>query len=348
MSSLPSLTTPPTAPLQKSTHLYAVHQVPLKCDVYEAGDYPVNNPVFLFFHSGGLVCGSRSMVPPWLVQTCYQRKWPLVSASYRLLPQVDGDGLVDDARDAYEFARVYGASSKGNTRNVVVGGASAGFFLAAIIAHHLNPKPIALLSITGIPTFQHAFFNSSTLIPPEPIREEDVEHLVSEPISVGMSPYDAAAIFFTDKLLPGGARNPDFQPPLRPPSPASESQDINRGLLYDYYLYENMYPALVSSVDPGFEWAREELQKSKLNDWPLTVFIQGDKDTDVSPDVCADVAEWLGDEAAVLCMAKGQHHLFEKAWFLDADPQQAQDGDPMDAVRRAVAELDKAVSRFAH
>ena len=57
--------------LTKSTHTFATHEIPLECDVYEAPDYPTDSPVLLFFHSGGLVAGSRRNVPPWLVQVSF-------------------------------------------------------------------------------------------------------------------------------------------------------------------------------------------------------------------------------------------------------------------------------------
>lgn len=60
--------TPTNAPLEKKTVQFAHHQVPLDCDIYDAPDYPPNTPVLLFFHSGGLVGGSPSMISPWLVQ----------------------------------------------------------------------------------------------------------------------------------------------------------------------------------------------------------------------------------------------------------------------------------------
>jgi acetyl esterase/lipase len=56
-------------------------------------------------------------------QTCYSWKWPLISASYRFLPQIGGDGLYQDAAAAYTFAKKLGNASE---RKVVVGGASAG------------------------------------------------------------------------------------------------------------------------------------------------------------------------------------------------------------------------------
>lgn len=56
------------APLRKTTQTFAVHQIPLQCDVYDVSDYSAESPVFLFFHSGGLTAGAKTIVPPWLVQ----------------------------------------------------------------------------------------------------------------------------------------------------------------------------------------------------------------------------------------------------------------------------------------
>ena len=207
--------------------------------------------------------------------------------------------------------------------------------MATITAHHLAPKPLALLSITGIPTFQHPFFNSSFLIPPEPISEEEVEPFLGGPATVGKTPYPPS-VFYLERLLESGAKNPDFEEPKEVLG-MDPSQDPNRGLLYDYYLYLNAYEPLVSSVDPGYEWASQESQASRLAEWPVTVLIQGDADDDVKMDVCVDVARWLGDEKGRIYIAKGQGHLFEMSKFLE-------DKTPgMEAVRQALHALDAAV-----
>ncbi|KAM7183662.1 Alpha/Beta hydrolase fold [Naviculisporaceae sp. PSN 640] len=317
------------ASLQKSTQVYAHHQIPLECDIYDATDYPPDTPVFLFFHSGGLVSGARSAVPPWLAQCCFLRKWPLISASYRLLPQVAGAGLLDDARAAYDFAR----SFRGHDRPVIAGGASAGFFLASLIAHHLTPKPIALLSITGIPTFHHSFFNSSVLLTPEPIPDEEVPRYLVEPVTIGRRPPSMESVFFPERLQADGSKNSQFTAPTEFPPPGND-QDIGRGMLYDHWLYNGEFLARVEDVDPGF--ANLTANKSELQKWPRTVFIQGDQDFDVSTKVCEDTARQLG-QRAVLCLASGQGHLFERSCFLEDTL------DGMDAVRRAVGELDQIV-----
>jgi len=109
--------------LSKTTHIYAQHGgLDIPCDVYEASDYPTSTPVLLFFHSGGLIGGAREYVPPWLVQVCFQRKWPLISASYRLLPQTGPKGLAEDAAAAYQFATNWKAPG----RKVIASGASGG------------------------------------------------------------------------------------------------------------------------------------------------------------------------------------------------------------------------------
>lgn len=73
-------------------------------------------------------------------------------------------------------------------------------------AHHLQPQPLALLSITGIATFRHPFFNSSTLIQPEPFAKIQVQKYLDEPVSVGSKPDADSMVFFLDSLTETGAK----------------------------------------------------------------------------------------------------------------------------------------------
>ncbi|CAI4213150.1 unnamed protein product [Parascedosporium putredinis] len=128
----------------------------IECDVYEDDDYPVASPVVLFFHSGGLVGGSRKRLGPWIVQACKQRKWTLISADYRFLPQAKATDLLEDVAAAYTFARNWKAPIlHGDPRSPPP-----------------PPPPLALFGITPITTFQHPFFSSSILLTPEPLTPE--------------------------------------------------------------------------------------------------------------------------------------------------------------------------------
>ncbi|KAB5540339.1 Alpha/Beta hydrolase protein [Coniochaeta sp. 2T2.1] len=320
--------------LTKATRVFATRGIPLECDVYQAAGYPKNSPVLLFFHSGGLVAGGRQDIPPWLVQACVKNKWPVVSASYRLLPQVDGEALLEDAKAAYEFAQRLDVDGDQPGRRVIAAGSSAGFFLATLIAHHLTPKPLALLASSGIPTFRHPFFNSSHQISNDPVEDDDVERILAEPVSVGTCP---SSVFDVNSLHPNGAKKRDFDPSSTVPVDRM-GQHPYRGIIYDYLVQRNEYLAYVGNIDPGFDWATNKTgNQKKLDEWPQTVMLQGDKDEDVDMDVCFSVATKLGDRAHLI-MSRGQGHRFGRESFLEDEPG-------MDEIIMAVIELEKFVQK---
>lgn len=109
-------------------------------------------------------------------------------------------------------------------------------------------------------------------------------------------------------------------------------------MLYEYYLYENLFLDLVGDVDKGFDWARRDEEKRQA--WPVTIFIHGDEDDDVSPDVCMSVAEKLGHRV-VYCKARGKGHLFERGVFLEDLGEDME--TPEGAVLKAIDAVDQAV-----
>ncbi|KAI9172546.1 Lipase 2 [Paramyrothecium foliicola] len=325
--------------LQKTTHAYANHGLLLECDVYADEVSSSDKPVFLFFHAGGLVDWGRDTIPPWLVQVCFQRKWPLISPSYRLLPQVGASGLVQDVSAAYAFARQWEATA-GMERQVIVGGASAGFFTAALVAHHCTPPPLTLLSICGINTFRHDFFASSVLLTPTPIEDAEMAEFITGPPVVGTSRADSPAIFDLDKLLPSGGRNSAYQSP--PQSASLSKGSYRRGDLYDYYIYKNAWLELVGSIDPGYASAKKPSAETApwvSAKWPPTVIFHGDADVDLPVDVSSRMVECLGSDMVQLFVLPGEGHLFEKMKWIEDE------GADMDVVRTAVKALDAVVEK---
>jgi acetyl esterase/lipase len=59
-------------------------------------------------------------------QVCLKSRWPLISPSYRLLPQAKGSDLVEDASAAYAFAAKWDVQDGEPKRRVIVAGASGG------------------------------------------------------------------------------------------------------------------------------------------------------------------------------------------------------------------------------
>lgn len=263
-----------------------------------------------------------------------KRKWPLISPSPRLLPQPGAKGLLEDAKAAYTFARNWDTTAD-KPRPVISVGASGGFFLACQTAHHCNPPPIALLSIEGINTFHHKFFNSSTLLTPEPIKDSEVAEFITGDAIVGVTPSTSTSKFYPEKLLADFSKNADFVAP-KGTNPAEDEFHDNRGLLYDYYTYNNAFIKLLGETDPGYDWAVTDDARRKK--WPQTVIFHGNDDYDVELDVSEDMKKKLGDRVD-LFIAEGKPHLFERALFLEDDDS------GMKVVREAIARLDEIVSK---
>jgi len=130
----------------RSTHVFkTVDQLNLELDLYtlevDQAAYLRRDPngvIFLWFHGGGFVGFNRRLLPAHVVQSCLRRGWSLVSADYRLLPQVTGYEVVKDARDAYYFVRdklvgiVTGRSDA--QPFVIMGGGSGGKHLTRSLA----------------------------------------------------------------------------------------------------------------------------------------------------------------------------------------------------------------------
>jgi acetyl esterase/lipase len=124
----------------RSTHVFkTVDKLELKVDIYTRSSDPnptpsdPERPVVLFLHGGGFVAFNRQHVPPHVVQSCLIRGWTLVSADYRLLPQVKGADILEDIKDAYNFVReklpgiLAGREGRtGPIENIIIVGQSAG------------------------------------------------------------------------------------------------------------------------------------------------------------------------------------------------------------------------------
>lgn len=206
--------------------------------------------------------------------------------------------------------------------------------MAALIAHKCQPKPLALFSIQGINTFRHPFFNSSIQTAGEEIPHAAMETYIAGPIQVGdMRPDEST--FVLAKLTPDGAKNPSFTPPDYPEAASGESY---RGMLYDYYTFNNAFLDIVGSVDPGYQWAKLPDAKDRLAQWPKTVIFHGDQDPDVELSVSEDMRDCLGADKVTLIIADGQPHLYELEKFIEDD------APGMDVVKQAVARLDEIVA----
>ncbi len=105
-------------------------------------------PLLFWIHGGGNVQGRRQSVPPHMRRAVNRLRFALVSADYRLAPQVRLPDLLDDVADAYRWAlselpaALEGAKAKAkvDTQNVLVAGNSVGGFNALSLSFGLCPS----------------------------------------------------------------------------------------------------------------------------------------------------------------------------------------------------------------
>ncbi|KAH8168629.1 endomembrane protein 70-like protein [Sarocladium implicatum] len=364
--SLPAASAPG---LHMKSCTFAHHDgVALACDIYSSPKFPQNFPVFLYFHAGGLVGWNRRHVPPWLVQACHQRKWTLISADYRFLPQAGGRKLAEDAKAAYAFASHFNTPF-GKSRRVIVGGSSAGpyafpisltpenstdlysigFFLACTLARDRSVSLKGpLLSICGIPSFQHPFFSSSNLLTDEPISEELVRPHEEGPVIAWAYEEGDPDILDLKTLNSDGSKNNQYvrNSDASPHNTNLEERKrtnpalMRRGMLWAYYVYQKLFPSLIGAVDSGFADPAKDNQHHRLA-WPRTIVVHGDADKDFPLEGSMWMKDAIGEDRVQVFVAKGQDHLFELGCFLEDE------GEAMDVLRDALRALDRAVAEMA-
>lgn len=131
-------------------------------------------PVFLWFHGGGLIQGSRQSMPPHLKRAADKYGIAVVSPDYRLAPQVRVPDIQQDMVDCLHFVidqlpalvSEQTETTKLDTERIVLSGSSAGGWQALMLGLGMcaNTSPSHLQKIKGIAaiypitTMDHPFF----------------------------------------------------------------------------------------------------------------------------------------------------------------------------------------------
>ncbi|SHN36721.1 alpha/beta hydrolase [Cryptosporangium aurantiacum] len=108
-------------------------------------DGPV--PTIVFFHGGGFVIGDIDTHDDQVRWICREVGAVVLSVGYRLAPESQWPGPVDDALTAVEWALSHVASLGGDAARVAVAGDSAGGNLAAVVAQERRDVIAAQLLI---------------------------------------------------------------------------------------------------------------------------------------------------------------------------------------------------------
>jgi acetyl esterase/lipase len=268
---------------EMQTHTYkTVKKHEIEADVYPAGE-GAPRPVIVWIHGGALIMGHRGGLPAWQRELYTDAGFTVVSIDYRLAPETKLPAIIDDIQDAFRWVREEGPGLfQADTRRVAAVGHSAGGYLALMAGVVVEARPAALVSFYGYGDIVGSWYSR-----PDP-------HYCEQPIV----PRQRAHTAVGREVISG--------------TPGPHGRD-------DYYLYlrqQGLWPLEVSGHDPETEPAFFQLYcpvRSVDREYPPTLLLHGDRDTDVPYDQSVMMAAALAKAAVEheLVTIPGGEHGFD-------------------------------------
>jgi acetyl esterase len=106
--------------------------IPVRVYTPRASEAPL--PLFVFFHGGGYVCGSRNSYDALCRLLCRESGCVVASVDYRLAPEFPAPAPFEDAYAAFVWLAEHAAELGADATHLAIGGDSAGGGLAANVA----------------------------------------------------------------------------------------------------------------------------------------------------------------------------------------------------------------------
>ena len=236
-----------------TTYTYkSVGDLEIKADVHQVEDR-VKRPVVVWIHGGALIVGGRASVPVWLRASLLDAGYDIISIDYRLAPETQLAGIIEDLEDAFKW--IYQKGSKLlniDTSKIAVAGGSAGGYLALTSGYRIRPAPTVLVSLWGYGDLIGPWQSESSTFP---------RHLQAK-----MTDEEAQKILSL------------------PPIANVSDRNGNGWVFYQYCRQRGLWPKLVAGFDlhtqPEMFFPYMPV-KNVTKDYPPTLLIHGVRDTDV-------------------------------------------------------------------
>lgn len=284
----------------KHTFTYKTSPVPIQLDLYLPSTPPSDGkglPLLVWFHGGGLLQGNRDTVAPHHLNGVTKHGYALISADYRLSPQVGVADVLEDVKDclawsATELPKQLAASGRGSnktsslldTTRIAVSGSSAGGYLALLAGLYATGpgRPKVVLPIYPITNPLGTFF---TLPQPHPAAGGHVEKADLEP----------------------------FLDPDAPVQTRTGWEGDPRARFYFYMLQEANLARLLHIQEDGNDTFIVAPQIRKKGAYLPTFIVHGGADTFVGVEQSDEVVDALRDVGAVVEYErpKGIDHIFD-------------------------------------
>jgi acetyl esterase/lipase len=266
----------------KKTFTYkVVKDCAIKADIYRDVSH-TTQPVILFVHSGALIGGSRCGLPI-VIELLANAGYTVVSIDYRLAPETKLNGIIEDLQDAVTWVREEGpALFNIDPNRIGVMGDSAGGYLALISGVALATPPKVLVSIYGYGDITAPCFNN-----PDPFYCQ--QPLVEE----AMARESVGTHTLSETLQPN-----------------------NRRFFYLYCRQHGVWPKEITGYDPANEPEAYEPFcpiRHITAQYPPTILLHGDKDTDVPYEQSVAMAKKLAEHGVdyQLITLLGKGHNFD-------------------------------------
>jgi acetyl esterase/lipase len=279
----------------------------IKADVYRTDGESVPRATLVWIHGGCLMYGCRRDINPRQLELYLGAGFVVVAIDYRLAPESKLPAIIEDLQDAFRWVRARGPELFGaDPKRTAVLGHSAGGYLTLVAGCCVQPRPQALVAFYGYGDLVGDWYSQ-----PDPfycrqprVTEAESGRFVTGPVIA--EPYEG--------------RGKDH--------------------LYLYCRQNGLWPREVGGHDPAQEPAFFEPYCPERNvraDYPPTLLLHGDNDTDVPYELSVRMARELKRqriEHEFITIPNGPHGF-------DADMDQPPVKDAFD---RALAFLRKHAS----
>ncbi|MFU1796208.1 alpha/beta hydrolase fold domain-containing protein [Paenibacillus azoreducens] len=263
----------------KDTRVYKqTDHCSISADIYDQGP---GSPVIIYIHGGALIFGTRTWLSLEQIEYFTRSGFSIVNIDYRLAPETDFVSIIEDIRDAVEWVRTMAVKWYDfDVHKMAIMGSSAGGFLS-LLTGTMEIKPNAIVSLYGYGDILGDWFAQPS------------EYYCKRPIVSRTKALESVG----DKEVTNGVWE-----------------------RFDFYLYCRQQGVWVQEVT-GLDRNNDSDELIKYNpidniseDYPPTLLLHGDRDTDVPYEQSVLMHEKLKEKGiySKLITIEGADHVFDQ------------------------------------